>query len=497
VRRTEPPAEEGAPRLGLARLIPRQRAVAIIYTATMFISVMDTQIVNVALPTLTRDFRVTTSSVQWVVTTYLMAIAVTVPASGWVGDRFGTKRTFLCAVGLFTTGSLLCALSTNLAELVVMRIIQGFGGGMMTPVGMAMLYRAYPPVRRIHVARVITRVAVIAPATAPLIGGTLVTYASWRWIFTINLPLGALALVFGWIFLVEHREPRQGTFDLIGALCGGGGLGLLLYSVGSGPTAGWSDPTVVATGLAAVTLLGLFVRIELTRRHPVLDLRLLSNRMFNRSCSVLCFNSTAFFGSIVFTGLFLQEGRGLTAIQSGLSTFPEAVAIGLFSQVVTRLYPRVGPRRLMSGGFLVLALACFLLSHAGLTTSLWWIRLYCFGLGIGVAFIGMPNQASSFAQISSASTGHASAIFNTMQRSFSSIGLAALSTIFAAAGGDVLHVRPPLSAFHWVFTANVFLALMGSSMALRIHDEDAANAMGGARRGAAPSGATEPSRPQA
>ena len=232
------------------------------------------------------DFKVATASVQWVVTSYLMSVAICVPASGWLGDRFGTKRMYLIAVASFTFASLLCAASTNLPELVAMRIVQGIGGGMMVPVGMAMLYRAYPPERRVHVARLITRVMVLAPAMAPIIGGSLVTWASWRWIFTINLPFGVLAIAFGTMFLVEHREPREGTFDILGAITGAVGLGLLLYSVGSGPTNGWSSPLVLSTGAVAVASLGIFIRQELRRPSPLLNLGLLSNRMFRRSCAL-------------------------------------------------------------------------------------------------------------------------------------------------------------------------------------------------------------------
>jgi EmrB/QacA subfamily drug resistance transporter len=444
----------------------------------MFMSVMDSQIVNVALPRMARDFHVTIPSVQWVVTAYLMSIAVFVPASGWLGDRFGSKRLFLIAVAAFTAASLLCAISTSLGELVVMRVLQGAGGGMMVPVGMSMLYRAYPPEDRVNVARLITRVMVIAPATAPIIGGSLVTWASWRWIFTINIPVGSIAFLFGLVFLVEHREPRAGGFDLLGAVSGGLGLGLLLYSVGSGPTLGWASLPVLGCGAVALVLLSVFVRLELRRKFPLLNLHLLADRLFRRSCAIIGFQVTTFFGTLVFTTLYLQEGRGLSAINSGLSTFPEAVAIGISSQIVARLFPRVGPRRLMAGGFVGLAAVTVVLANAGLSTSLWEVRGLCFFLGISVSFIMLPNQASAFAQISPAQTGHASAIYNTLQRSLGSLGVAVLSVVLALAGGNVIGHRPPIDAFHWVFGVNVMIALLGVLVALRIHDSDAAPAMG-------------------
>jgi len=417
-----------------------------------------------------------------VVTVYLMSIAVCVPASGWLGDRFGSKRIFLIAVGAFTTASLLCAMAANLPELVVTRILQGAGGGMMVPVGMSMLYRAYPSDQRVGVARLITRVSVIAPATAPIIGGSLVTWESWRWIFTINLPVGTAALIFGAFFLIEHREPKRGRFDLPGAVLGGGGLGLLLFSVGSGATLGWGSTEVDLTGGASLVTITAFVLLELRREHPLLNLHLLSNRLFRRCCSILAFSSASFFGSLIFTSLYLQEGRGLSAINSGLSTFPEAIAIGITTQIVARIFPRIGPRRLLASGFVGLAVTCGALADAGLSTSLWEIRGLTFALGVSVAFIMLPSQASAFAQITAAETGHASAIFNTLQRAFSSLAVAALATVLALGGGDVVHRRPSISAFHWVFAANVALAAVGAALSLRIHDSDAASAMVARRR---------------
>jgi EmrB/QacA subfamily drug resistance transporter len=456
----------------------------------MFMNVMDTMIVNTALPGMARDFRVSVPSVQWVVTAYLMSIAVCVPASGWLGDRFGTKRIYLLAVTFFTTASLLCALSQNLPELVLTRVLQGLGGGMMMPVGMSMLYRAYPPARRIGVARLITRVMVLAPASAPIIGGSLVTYASWRWIFTINIPVGVGALVFGGIFLVEHREPRRGRFDVLGALLGAVGLGLLLYSIGSGPTLGWSSAEVLGTLVTSLVALVAFVRHELNRENPLLNLRLLGNRLFRRCCSLVGFSTTSFFGTLLFTSLYLQEGRGLSAINSGLSTFTEAVAIGFTSQIVAKLYPKVGPRRLLAGGYVGLAIVCALLSQAGMSTSLWDIRALIFALGASNAFIMLPIQATAFAQITPSETGHAAAIFNTLQRSLSSLGVAVLATVLVLGGGTATVVRPPIAAFHWVFAANVGFALIGMVMALRVSDADAAPAMGG-RAGHAPPAATD------
>jgi EmrB/QacA subfamily drug resistance transporter len=458
-------------------LAPGPRATAIIYAVGMFMTIMDTQIVNVALTSLSRDFHVTDASVQWVVTAYMMSLAVCVAASGWIGDRFGAKRVFLVSVAGFTVASALCAVSVSLPELILMRVLQGAGAGIMAPVGMALVFRAYAPDRRVHVTRLITRVQALAPATAPLIGGALVTWATWRWIFTINIPVGAVCVLLGIFVLLDHREPRRGGFDLSGAFLGIVGLGSLLFAVGAGPTAGWSSAEVTAAGGTGLVTLAFFAVTELRRPDPLLDVRILSDRLFRWSTVTNMLAMWAFFGSLVFTALYVQEARGLSAMDSGLTTFPEAVAIGLISGPVARLFPRVGPRRLILGGFLGLALSTGLLAQAGPSTSLWWVRAFCFLLGISVAFIMLPTQAAAFARVPSASTGHASAIFNTFQRTSMSLGVAVLSAVLALAGGNVLGLRPPVSAFHWVFLTNAAVALAGAVLSLRIVDSDAEPAM--------------------
>src|ERR1700728_240540 len=245
------------------RWISMQRAVATVYAVGMFMTIMDTQIVNVALAPLGRQFSATPAQVQWVVTGYLLSIAVSIPASGWLGDRFGTTRVYLVTVALFTIASVLCAASGSLTQLVATRVIQGFGGGLMMPVGMTMLYRAYPPDRRVHVARTITAVTVIAPATAPVIGGALITAFSWRWIFLINVPFGLFAFVFGLLFLPRAEVVYRVPFDTAGFVLAGGGLAGLMYGVSEGADSGWGAAAHWAPVTAGIVLLALFTRRSL------------------------------------------------------------------------------------------------------------------------------------------------------------------------------------------------------------------------------------------
>jgi len=457
-----------------ARLAP-EHVVAAVFVAAMFMSIMDATVVNVAIPTLGREFEASNAQVDWVVTAYLLSLAVFIPASGWIGDRFGTKRTFLFALAVFTFGSLLCGIAQSLPELVAFRVLQGVGGGMMTPVGTAMLFRAFPPVRRARASQVLIVPTVIAPALGPIIGGLLVERLSWRWVFTINVPVGLMAFVFGALLLVEHREARAGRFDLPGFVLSGVGLSTLLYAISQGPVRGWGSSIVVATAVTSVVAFTLLAVVELRRSDPMLDLRLLSDRLFRQSNLVCLFAYAAFLGLLFVMPLFLQEARGASPLQSGLTTFPEAIGVLVSTQIVARLYGRVGPRRLMTGGLVWVAACLAAMSTLDAASSQWTIRGLMFATGVGMAFVIMPQQAATFATISPAATGRASAIYNTQRQTAAALGVAVLATVLTAAGGSTSSPDP--SAFHVVFLVAAGIALIGAGLALFVHDADAASTM--------------------
>ena len=222
-------------------------AVGVVYVAVMFISIMDITIVNTALPTIGRDFSVSPTSVDSISIAYLVSLSIFIPASGWLGDRFGGKRVLLSAIVIFTGASALCGLATSLSELVAFRILQGAGGGMLAPVGMAMLFRAFPPEERVRAASILTIPTIVAPALGPVLGGVLVTELSWRWVFFVNLPIGLAAVVFGVLFLKHSAEGHPGRFDVAGFLLAGLGLGSLMFGISEGPIDGWHSATVLTT----------------------------------------------------------------------------------------------------------------------------------------------------------------------------------------------------------------------------------------------------------
>ncbi|HET7092489.1 MAG TPA: MFS transporter, partial [Thermomicrobiales bacterium] len=229
---------------------PRQKiVVAIVYICGMVMNSLDSTIVNVALATLSREFSVSPAAIEGVIIGYLVSLAVFIPASGWLGDRFGTKRIFLIALALFTVASALCGLAGSLNQLIAFRVLQGAGGGLLTPVGMAMLYRTFPPQERVAVGRILMFATILGPALGPIIGGLLIEQLSWRWAFFVNVPVGLAAFIFGLFFLHEHREKTPGRFDALGFGLAGVGFALVMFALSEGPSRGWTLPWVYVPGI--------------------------------------------------------------------------------------------------------------------------------------------------------------------------------------------------------------------------------------------------------
>jgi EmrB/QacA subfamily drug resistance transporter len=323
--------------MGISR-IEYKWLVAAAFVAGMFMDIMDTTIVNVALPTLGQNFGVGDGTFEWVVTGYLLSLAIWIPASGWVGDRFGTKKTFLFALVVFTTGSALCGAAWNIQSLIAFRVLQGIGGGMLTPVGTSMLFRAFPPAERARASAVLTVPTAIAPALGPVLGGWLVDHASWRWIFYVNVPVGIAAFVFALLLLREHTESGAGRFDVWGFVSSGAGLALVLYALSEGPTYGWVSAPVLISGVAGIALIALLVVIELRRTDPLLHLRLFNDRMFRNGSLAMFTAFGVLFGVLFLLPLLLQQLRGLSAFEAGLTTFPQAIGMILMVQVTSRLF---------------------------------------------------------------------------------------------------------------------------------------------------------------
>ncbi|MXY35682.1 MAG: multidrug efflux MFS transporter [Dehalococcoidia bacterium] len=455
--------------------------VALISVFGMFMNLLDLTIVNVAVPVLAFELDASAQEVQWVVTAYLLAVAVGIPVSGWAGDRFGTKLMFVLALAFFTIGSLLCAVAWNIESLIVFRGLQGLGGGLLMPVSQTMVFRAFPQQERSKAAGILIVPTTFAPASGPLIGGIILDYLAWPWIFLVNIPVGVIGIVLAIAFLREQREDAPGRIDIPGLVLASGGLAVFLYGLAEAGERGFGDPVVLGFGGAGLALLALFVLVELRTEEPLIDVRLFANRLFALANASQAVAFMGFSATLFLLPLILQLERGMSPFESGLATFPQAIGVMVMAPLLARIYPIVGPRRLVAVGLLAASATTVPLILMDLETDLWWVRGTMFARGVGFSMMLVPLQTAAFAQISMADTGRATAALNATRQVAQSFGVAIIATVltsrlahYGAALGPADSVAGSVSAFSDGFVVTAIFIAAGVLVALLIRDRDAA-----------------------
>ncbi len=394
-----------------------------------FMSILDSSIINVAIPTIMHVFNAGTESVQWVSTIYMLALGVVVPFSGWLGDRFGFKRLYMLSMGVFVAGSLLCTLAWSLDSLIVARVVQAAGGGMIMPTTMAMVFRMVPR-DKVGTGMGIFGIALlVAPAIGPTLGGYLVEYVDWRWIFTINLPIGVIGILLSLFVLPEFQSKHPGKLDLAGGVTSAAGLFCLLLALSKGSDWGWgAEQTVLLLALSFFAFL-LFVYLELTAKNPLLDLRVFRYRSFTLANLMVVVTNIVMFSMLFFLPLFLQTFRGLGAMETGLLMMPGALLSGVMMPAVGRLFDRVGPRPLAIAGVLLLVLISYLFHSLNLSTAALTVMFWVMLRGLVMPLANMPAQTAALVDIPTELVGRASAITNIIGRISSSFGIAVLTSV--------------------------------------------------------------------
>jgi len=394
----------------------------------VFMAFLDQNAVNVAIAPMMAVFNTNAAGIEWVSTAYLLAGGMVVPLSGWLGDRLGLKRLYLWCLLVFTVGSVLCAASWSLESLIAARVLQALGGGLMMPVVMAMIFRIIPRDQMGTGMGIFGMVMVVAPALAPTLGGLLVEYVNWRWIFLINLPIGVVGALVAVSTLPEFpKSPENKPFDLPGAVTATLGFGGLLYVLSKGSEWGWTSEATVLTLVACVGILGLFVLIELGSTDPLLDLRVFLIPSFTYTNLLVIPIMMGMFAVLFYVPVFLQSIRGMGAMETGMLMFPAALATGLFSPVAGQLYDRFGPKLMMLAGILLMAVTTWLLSGITLATSLgtitWWLVLR--GLAMGL----LPIQMAAMADIPKPMLSRATAMLSILRSLVASFGIALMTVL--------------------------------------------------------------------
>jgi DHA2 family multidrug resistance protein len=394
-----------------------------------FMTMLDSTIVNIALPTITNVFGVTVTEGQLVITSYMLALAVIMPATGFLSDTFGTKRLFLITMALFTGGSLLCGLAWNNSSLVAFRVIQGLGGGMMSPLGMTMLFKAVPARERNTIMGIYGLPLILAPVLGPTVGGYLVEYVDWRVIFTLNVPIGIVGILLGSAWLQETETIRGLRFDVRGFLLSAVGFSALLLGLSDAETDGWTSPGILARFGVGIVCLVAWVWVELTDDQPLLELRLFKDRTFALAMLVNFVLTVGMFGGQLLVPLFLQSFRGLGAAETGLITMTQALAMLPLMPLVGRLADRFGTRTILLVGLPLVALSMWQFSDLSMATSDTQLRLWLAARGVTMGLVMMPAMTAALNTVPSELTSRGSSLTNVMRQVFGSFGTAIFVTL--------------------------------------------------------------------
>lgn len=409
-----------------------------------FMSVLDSAIVNVAIPVIQKDFGASTDDIEWIATAYSLSLGVIVPVSSWLGDRFGLRSTYLWSLIAFAAGSMLCGLAWDLPSMVVFRILQAIPGGILPVVSMTMLYRVAPK-EKIGLAMAIYGLGVVfAPGIGPTLGGYLVDYVDWRWIFFINGPAGLLGAVLVVFAMPEFARVRAKRFDVWGFVTIAPAMFALLLAVSEGQSWGWTGYRITALLVGSVLLLALFVVIELEVEHPLLDVRVFLRWQFANSLFLITALSVGLFAVVFYVPIFLQIGQERTAFNTGMIMMPEAIAMAAAMPLGGKIYDMIGPRLPTLLGLAIAAWGTYLLCGINAEVPgedvILWTCIRGFGNGLGI----MTIMTAGLAVVPAHQLNDASAISNVVQRVSAALGLGVLTAMAGSQQAQLLADRSPL-----------------------------------------------------
>ena len=397
-----------------------------------FMSILDSSIVNVAIPTMMQVYNTTANHIEWIVTGYMLALGVVIPFTGWAGDKYGYKKLYIFALSMFTFGSLLCMLSWSVNTLIVARVIQALGGGLLMPSMMTMVKKIVPEGSFGTAMGIVGVALLIAPALGPTIGGYLVEYVGWKWIFTINIPIGIIGIILSIFFLPEFEKLKVNKLDFGGAITAVIMLFSLLLALSKGSEWGWTSTSTLFLLLISLTTFVIFLFFELKLKNPLLNLKIFRYRNFTSANLTAFITTVGLFSGIFFVPLFLQNIKGLGALDTGLLMLPGALVSGLLMPIIGKIYDKTGARPLALIGIISLAYTTYLLHNIDVTTSNSTIVYWMILRGISMSFAAVSAQAASLDAVSNSEIGDASAISNIISRVSASLGIAALTSILTS-----------------------------------------------------------------
>ncbi|MFC3493968.1 MDR family MFS transporter [Glycomyces rhizosphaerae] len=475
----ETPAET-APEPGMSKQIKIVLGVLLVAT---FVMILNETVMGVALPRLMDQFQITAATVQWLTTGFMLTMAVVIPMTGLILQRFTTRTVFLAAIGLFTAGTLLAGAATVFPVLVAARVIQASGTAVMLPLLMTTVMTFVPAERRGRTMGFITIVIAVAPAIGPTFSGFILNNLTWRWMFLAVLPIAVLALVLGGVLIKNLGETRPVKLDLLSALLSAVAFGGLIYGLSSfGESAAGNDTPIppyaaVAAGAASLALF-VFRQLRLQRRDAALmDMRPFKSRSFTVGIVMLLISMATLFGSLILLPIYLQNVLGLTTLETGLVVLPGGLAMGLSGPFIGRIFDRVGPRPLVIPGSIVLASAVGLLTMLDQDSAVWFIVVINVMLSLGLSSLMTPLMTSSLGALPMELYPHGSAIMSTLQQVAGAAGTAVFITLMTSGAASSIEsganeITAQADGIHLAFLCGTAMAVVAVAASFLVKKAD-------------------------
>lgn len=453
--------------------------VSIIYVCILFLDRMDLTITNVAMPTFAKDFQVPVTQTDWIATSFLIALGVAMPVSGWLSQRYGSKKIFILANILFTVGSVLCALSWSLNSLIFFRVLQGIGGGIIVPVGMGMTYAAFEKKQYPKVANYTLIPTLVAPAIAPAIGGLILHYLSWHWIFIFHFPIGTVSIFLSMLYLKEDTQPKEKTqFDHFGFIYLSFCLSSLFYFLSHIGQEGINNINSIISGLSSAISFILFLFQELKAKAPLINLKFFKIQLFAKSMVLQIILQICYFGSLFLIALYFQYGLGMSALQSGLSMTGQAVGTICMLFFSGKLFNKLGPKYIIITGFILISITTYLVLTVQSNSQILLANIILWARGASIGLVNGPIQACAMFDLEKDDTSKGSAIFNIIRQIGISLGIALSCMILAiqfrgttTTSSNLSSHMNTLPAFQFTFILFASIALCGALFTTSVNNK--------------------------
>ena len=434
----------------------------------LFMIMLDNTVVNVALPAIQEDLGADLSQLQWIVTGYALTFAALMLIGGKLADAYGRRLIFVVGIVVFTGASLWCGLADSGEMLIAARVVQGAGAALMNPATLSIIAATFPPRQRGMAIGIWAGVSALALAIGPLVGGLLTEHLSWHWIFFVNVPVGAVAIVASYLLITESRDETHESLDLPGLGTSALGLFALTYGLIEANEYGWTSARIVGSFVVAVVALTSFVVIERRRRSPMLDLSLFRSGTYTGANVAMLLVALAMFGVFFFVSLYMQNVLGYSAVQAGAAFLPMTILIILVAPIAGKLSDKHGSRWLMTGGMVLLGIQLLYLSQLGVDADFWDLLPGFVVGGLGMALAMTPTAAAATRAVPVHKSGVGSAVLNAMRQVGGSIGVALMGAIVAHEAAGKPGIEGFMAGFERALFVAALIAFAGSIVAFAL-----------------------------